>query len=78
MADLMMTGNGMGRHGAPGFAPEEPIEVGRYLGALRRSWLLLLLIVLPLTAAVVLVSLALSDTYRATAKIVVESAADPL
>jgi capsular exopolysaccharide synthesis family protein len=78
MADLMMTGNGMGRHGAAGPAPEEPIEVGRYLGALRRSWLLLFLIVAPLTAAVVLVSLALSDTYRATAKIVVQSAADPL
>ena len=78
MADLVMTGNGVGRYGAAGLPPEESIEVGRYVGALRRSWLLLLLIVVPLTAAVLVVSLALSDTYRATAKIVVASAADPL
>ena len=78
MADLVMTGNGVGRYGAAGPPPEESIEVGRYVGALRRSWLLLLLIVVPLTATVLLVSLALSDTYRATAKIVVASSADPL
>ena len=36
------------------------------------------MIVVPLTAAVVLVSLSLAPSYRATAKIVVESAADPL
>jgi capsular exopolysaccharide synthesis family protein len=78
MADLVMTGDGMGRQGAAGLPQDEPIEVGRYLGALRRSWLLIVLIVVPLTAAVVLVSLTLSETYRASAKIVVQSAADPL
>jgi capsular exopolysaccharide synthesis family protein len=78
MADLVMTGNGVGTYGPPGVPADEPIEVGRYLGALRRSWLLILLIVVPLTAAVVLVSLSLAPTYRATAKILVESAADPL
>src|SRR5687768_3441844 len=78
MADVLMTGNGMGSHGATRLPQDEPIEVGRYLSALRRSWLLILLIVVPLTAAVLLVSLTLSETYRATAKIVVESAADPL
>jgi capsular exopolysaccharide synthesis family protein len=78
MADVLMTGNGMGSHGATRLPQDEPIEVGRYLSALRRSWLLILLIVVPLTAAVLFVSLTLSETYRATAKIVVESAADPL
>ena len=78
MADLVMTGNGVGTYGPPGVPADEPIEFGRYLGALRRSWLLILLIVVPLTAAVVLVSLSLAPTYRATAKILVESAADPL
>jgi capsular exopolysaccharide synthesis family protein len=76
MGDLVMSGNGAGRFGV--LPADEPIEVGRYLGALRRSWLLILLIVLPLTAAVLLVSLSLSPSYRATSKIVVESAADPL
>ena len=78
MADLMMTGNGAAPYGPSGLPADEPIEVGRYLGALRRSWLLILLIVVPLTLAVVLVSTSLEPTYRATAKIVVESAADPL
>jgi capsular exopolysaccharide synthesis family protein len=78
MADLVMSGNGMGRYGPGGLPPDEPIEVGRYLGALRRSWLLILLIVVSLTSAVLLVSLALSETYRATAKIVVESESDAL
>jgi Mrp family chromosome partitioning ATPase/capsular polysaccharide biosynthesis protein len=78
MADLAMNGDGAGRYGPPGLPPDEPIEVGRYVSALRRSWLLILLIVVPLTAAVFLVSLTLPEAYRATAKLVVESAADPL
>jgi capsular exopolysaccharide synthesis family protein len=78
MADLMMSGNGAGSYSSSGLPADEPIEVGRYLGALRRSWLLILLIVVPLTTAVVLVSASLAPSYRATAKIVVESAADPL
>jgi Mrp family chromosome partitioning ATPase/capsular polysaccharide biosynthesis protein len=78
MADLTMNGDGPVRYGAAGLPPDEPIEVGRYVSALRRSWLLILLIVVPLTAAVFLVSLTLPEAYRATAKLVVESAADPL
>jgi len=78
MADLAMNGDGRARHIAPGLAPDEPIETGRYAAALRRSWLLILLIVVPLTAAVFLLSLSLPKTYRATAKIVVESPTDPL
>ncbi len=78
MADLSTTGNGAGWHVADRPPPEEPIELGRYLAALRRSWLLILLIVVPLTAAVFVVSSSLSETYRASAKVVVEGAADPL
>ncbi|MFL5972945.1 MAG: P-loop NTPase [Gaiellaceae bacterium] len=58
--------------------PDQPIEAGRYLDTLRRSKLLIAAIVLPLTAAVFFVSTALPKTYRATAKLVVEDAADPL
>jgi capsular exopolysaccharide synthesis family protein len=78
MGDLAMNGDAPARYGPPALPPDEPIEVGRYAGALRRSWLLILLIVVPLTGAVFLVSLALPKSYRATAKIVVESANDPL
>jgi capsular exopolysaccharide synthesis family protein len=58
--------------------PDQPIETGRYADALRRSKLLIAAIVLSLTATVFLVSMALPKTYRATSKIVVEDAADPL
>jgi Chain length determinant protein len=78
MADLMVTGEGLGRHGAAGLPPDEPIDVGRYVSALRRSWPLILLIIAALTSAVYLASLTLSERYRATAKIVVERTADPL
>ena len=62
----------------PTLPPDQPVETGRYLDALRRSKLLIALIVLPLTAAVLIGSLLLPKTYRATAKIVVGSASDPL
>jgi tyrosine-protein kinase len=70
--------DGMVRYAPPGLPPDQPVETGRYLDALRRSKLLIALIVVPLVAAVVIVSLLLPKTYRATAKIVFESAADPL
>jgi capsular exopolysaccharide synthesis family protein len=63
-------------YAAPTLAPDQPMETGRYLDALRRSKLLIVLIVVPLTAVVLLVSLMLPETYRATAKIVVEGASD--
>jgi capsular exopolysaccharide synthesis family protein len=66
------------RHAAGALPPEQPIETGRYLDALRRSKLLIAAIILLLTSTVFLVSTALPKTYRATAKIVVGDAADPL
>jgi capsular exopolysaccharide synthesis family protein len=63
---------------APTMPTEQSVETGRYLDALGRSKLLIAVIVLPLTAAVLLVSMSLPETYRATAKIVVEGATDPL
>jgi capsular exopolysaccharide synthesis family protein len=63
---------------AAALPPDQPVETGRYFDALRRSKLLIALIVLPLTAVVLGVSLLLPKTYRATAQIVVEGASDPL
>jgi capsular exopolysaccharide synthesis family protein len=63
---------------APTVPAEESVETGRYLDALGRSKLLIAIIVLPLTALVLLVSMSLADSYRATAKIIVEGSADPL
>ena len=70
--------NGLPAYTAPSLPPDQPVETGRYLDALRRSKLLILLIVLPLTAAVLIVSLMLPKTYRATSKVVVEGVSDPL
>jgi polysaccharide biosynthesis transport protein len=70
--------NGLPAFASPTLPPDQPVETGRYLDALRRSKLLIVLIVLPLTAAVLIVSLVLPKTYRATAKIVVEGASSPL
>jgi non-specific protein-tyrosine kinase len=75
MTDLV---DGRVRHAAGPLPPEQPIETGRYLDALRRSKLLIAAIILLLTSTVFLVSTALPKTYRATAKIVVGDAADPL
>jgi capsular exopolysaccharide synthesis family protein len=70
--------NGLPSYAASALPPDQPVETGRYLDALRRSKLLIALIVLPLTAAVLIGSLLLPKTYRATAKIVVGGASDPL
>jgi capsular exopolysaccharide synthesis family protein len=75
MADRV---NGLPSHAVPTLPPDQPVETGRYLDALRRSKLLIALIVLPLTAAVLIGSLLLPKTYRATARIVVGEASDPL
>ena len=57
--------------GSPGSDDgDRPVDVSRYLGALRRGAWLIALIVVPLTLTVLVVSLALPKTYRATAKIV--------
>lgn len=70
--------DGPPRYTAPALPPDQPIETGRYLDALARSKLLIALIVLPLTGVALIASLALPKTYRATSKVVLESAADPL
>jgi capsular exopolysaccharide synthesis family protein len=70
--------NGLVRYAAPALPPDQPVETGRYLDALSRSKLLIAGIVIPLTLAVLLGSLVLPETYRATAKIVLASATDPL
>jgi len=70
--------DGLVRYAAPALPPDQPVETGRYLDALRRSKLLIVAIVVPLTLAVLLGSLVLPQSYRATAKIVFEGASDPL
>jgi capsular exopolysaccharide synthesis family protein len=74
MADLV---DGRVRYAAPALPPDQPVEAGRYVDALRRSKLLIALILASLTGAVLLVSMVLPKTYRATAKILVESTSDP-
>jgi capsular polysaccharide biosynthesis protein/MinD-like ATPase involved in chromosome partitioning or flagellar assembly len=51
---------------------DQPVDVPRFVAALRRAWWLIALIVVPLTGAVLLLSLALPKTYDATARLVVE------
>ena len=50
--------------------PDEPIDVGRYANALRRSKLLIAAIVVVVTGLVLLMSLALPKTYSAKATMV--------
>jgi capsular polysaccharide biosynthesis protein len=58
--------------------PDESLEARRYVDAFRRSWLLILLIVVPLTVIVFAVSLALPKTYQSSAKLVLDTTANPL
>jgi Mrp family chromosome partitioning ATPase len=59
-------------------ADDQPVEVPRFLAALRRAWWLIALIVIPFTGAVLVLSLVLPKTYDATARLVVESEPGPL
>ena len=70
--------DGLPRYPTPALSPDQPVEAGRYFDALRRSKLLIVAIVLPLTMAVFGISLLMPKAYRATAKIVLESSTDPL
>jgi Mrp family chromosome partitioning ATPase/capsular polysaccharide biosynthesis protein len=65
--------NGRRQAGGRG-AGEDPIEVGRYLEALRRSRWLIILIVVAITGAVLAFSVTLPKSYQATASIVVDNA----
>jgi capsular polysaccharide biosynthesis protein/Mrp family chromosome partitioning ATPase len=57
---------------------EDPVEVRRYIEALRRNRWLIAAIVTIVTAVVLAVSLTLPKTYEATASIVVNNASSPL
>jgi Mrp family chromosome partitioning ATPase len=57
---------------------EQRIEIGRYLEALRRGWRFGVLLVLAIVLPVLALSLAADETYRATARILVDETADPL
>ena len=57
---------------------DRPVEVGRLVDALRRAAPLIALIVLPLTLAVLILSLLLPNEYRATARLVSDEPAGVL
>jgi len=58
--------------------PDEPVEARRYVDAFRRSWPLVLLIVVPLTVLVFVVSAMFPKTYQSSAKFVLDTTANPL
>jgi tyrosine-protein kinase len=58
--------------------PDEPVEARRYADAFRRSWPLILLIVVPLTALVFIVSALFPKTYSSSAKLVLDTTGNPL
>jgi uncharacterized protein involved in exopolysaccharide biosynthesis len=61
--------DGVGRYTAPELPPDDPVEVGRYYDAFKRSRWLIALIVVGVTAAVFVISLLLPKTYQATSKL---------
>jgi tyrosine-protein kinase len=75
MADLV---DARMRYATPALPSDQPVETGRYVDALRRSWVLVAGIVISLTLVVLAVSAMMPKSYRATAKIVLENPADPL
>jgi polysaccharide biosynthesis transport protein len=56
-------------------ADEEPVDVPRYLAALKRGWPLIVLLTVLMTVTVLLLSLSLAKSYRATATIVLDDRA---
>jgi polysaccharide biosynthesis transport protein len=59
----------------PADGDDEPVDVPRYLAALKRAWPLIALLVVLMTLTVLVLSLAISETYRATARIVFDDRA---
>jgi polysaccharide biosynthesis transport protein len=55
-----------------------PIETGHYVELLRRNRLLIALVALGVTLAALVLAVAMSDSYRSTARILLDSSADPL
>jgi tyrosine-protein kinase len=70
MADRGLMNEGIGRYTAPELPPDEPVEVGRYVDAFKRSRWLIAGIVVAVTVAVFVISLLLPKTYQATSKLV--------
>ena len=73
MADRRVLDDGVGRYTAPELPPDDPVDVGRYLDAFRRSRWLVAGMVVALTAAVLVISLLLPKTYQATSKLVLNT-----
>jgi Mrp family chromosome partitioning ATPase len=59
-------------------ADEEPVDVPRYLAALKRAWPLIALLIVLMTVTVLVLSLTLPKSYRATATIVLDDRAGAL
>jgi Mrp family chromosome partitioning ATPase len=59
----------------PREAEDEPVDVPRYLAALKRAWPLIALIIVLMTVTVLVLSLVLSKSYRASARIVLDDRA---
>ena len=78
MTDPRVWDEGVGRYTAPGLPPDDPVEVGRYLDAFKRSRWLIAAIVVFFTAAVFAISLLLPKTYQATSKLVLNPSAPSL
>ena len=56
-------------------AADEPVDVPRYLSALKRGWPLIALIIVLMTVTVLVLSLALPKTYEATARVLMDDRA---
>jgi len=78
MTDRKTLDDGVGRYTAPELPPDDPVEVGRYLDAFRRSRWLIAGIVVLVTAAVFVISLLLPKTYQATSRLVLNPSAQSL
>ena len=63
---------GVAAAGTPLVGGERPLDAPRYVAALRRGFWLMVLIVVPLTATVLVLSLVLPKTYTAAASLVLD------
>lgn len=59
----------------PAGGDDEPVDVPRYLAALKRAWPLILLLIVLMTLTVLVLSLALPKSYEASARIVFDDRA---
>jgi Mrp family chromosome partitioning ATPase len=61
--------------GGPAGGDDEPVDVPRYLAALKRAWPLILLLIVLMTVTVLVLSLALPKSYEASARVVFDDQA---